>query len=163
MVVEEATRNTGIPWHRELNAWLARNRNRYQVVETEAEREYKNAFELWERAGHPEGLEPRTKDLGDRSIQELVEGREGRLAASEKLLVVADDRRLRRRLQTAEINADLVSTRALFGLIERYLGEGNAHDMWLAVLNANPAMDPLDEIVEVRNLSDARGSNGASS
>jgi len=152
MVIEEATRNQSLWWNKDIREWLERNRGRYTRVETQTGREYLAAQELWDRAGRPPGLEPKTSDKGDRSIQDAVEAYEGRIGPDETLVALVDDKKLRRRLSNAEVNVELVTTRALFKIIDEDLHAGDAEAMWRMVKNANPTMANADRKDVVRNV-----------
>lgn len=152
MVIEEATRNEGLWWHAETRAWLSRNHNSYQRLETVTGREYLQAMELWRAAGEPPGMKPETANKGDRSIQDAVEAYEGQLSPDETLIAVVDERRLRKRLTQAEVNIELLSTRGLFDIIEQDLHAGDAMAMWRLVQREIPTMDPIDRTDVVRNV-----------
>lgn len=154
MVIEEATRNQSLWWNKDIREWLERNRNRYVRVETQTGREYLAAKNLWERAGCPPDLEPKTSDKGDRSIQDAVEAYDGRIGPTETLMALVDDKKLRRRLTTAEVNVEILTTRALFKMIEENLHAGDAEAMWRMVKMANPTMSPVDRRDVVRNVRD---------
>lgn len=152
MVIEEATRNEGLWWHAETRAWLERNHNRFQRLETVTGREYLQAMELWRAAGEPPHLKPQTSNRGDRSIQDAVEAYEGRLEPDQTLVAVVDERQLRRRLTQAEINIELLSTRGLFDIIEKDLRAGDALAMWAMVKREIPTMDRIDRTDVVCNV-----------
>jgi hypothetical protein len=152
VVIEEATRNKDLWWNTEISKWLARNDNRYTVIETETGREWRKAIALWEAAGSPPELEPSSSDKGDLSILELVETYENKMEPDETIIAIVDDAKLRKRLSRSDVNIDLISTRALFSIIEKDLHKDNAESMWMLVRLANPTADPRNEIMSVRNI-----------
>lgn len=153
MVIEESTRNTNLWWNRDVAAWLEYNRDRYVRVETATGMEYLDAVASWRQFGSPPGLEPQTKNKGDRSIQDAIEQYENNMQPDETIIAIVDDRQLRKRLSRADVNIELITTFALFSIIETELHAGVAEEMWRMVKLANPTADGHDEHISVRNVS----------
>lgn len=145
MVIIEATRNKVLPWHHVLADWLEITKKHYVRVSTDTGREYLADLENWKTHGSPEALKPRSSDKGDRSIQDAVEDFEDRLADDETLVVIVDDRKLRRRLERANVNVRRISSRALFDLLADEFNIGDAAEMWAKVLAVNPTMDCIND------------------
>jgi hypothetical protein len=154
-VADEATRNPSLPWAAETCEWLVRNvaNKRVEIAYTDTGFNYRQQFDAWVAGGMDPASTPRTRNLGEASLLELMQTLEQEAQGDKKAVVLVDERRARKALSTLDANIDIVSTRAFFEALAAEYGLNDTSGHWRLVLNVVQDMDTLDEIVKVRPRS----------
>jgi hypothetical protein len=118
-----------------IEAWFAANVGRLKIQPTTSGKEYRNAMELWRRAGSPADLKPAPqRGGGDRSILDTLEVAEEIVAHDECVIIVTNDKRLRAAiLATAETSIDLMGTETLIELLATDYGVDAARSAWAKI------------------------------
>lgn len=156
MVLEEVRRERGEGGdarraaRAEFEAWFKRNKHRIQVAQTRLGRKYRQAMELWEKAGRPPDLRPEEADLGEESVLAKVKMTRELLLPDQTFLVLMDDRDGRDAVKLLRTNVDLMSTQTFVQWMAEDFGVKEAGTAWVTLerilgddLDPGPAEDPV--------------------
>jgi hypothetical protein len=151
-VADEATRNPDLPWASGTCAWIVRNviAGKISIAYTDQGFDHRQQFDAWVAGGMKEAKRPRSRNLGEASILELMRSLGDEARGDKKAIVLVDDRTARNALKTVEANLDIVSTRAFFRVLTEDFGLNDTAGYWRLVLQTVPDMDTLDQIVSHR-------------
>jgi hypothetical protein len=156
MVLEEVRRERGEgadamrAARAEFEAWFKRNRHRIQVAPTRIGRKYRQALELWEKAGRPADLRPDEADLGEESVLAKVKMTRELLLPDQTFLILMDDRDGRDAVKLLRTNVDLMSTQTFVQWMAEDFNVKEAETAWVTLerilgddLDPGPAEDPV--------------------
>lgn len=151
-VADEATRNPDLPWARETCEWIVRNvvAERISIAYTDTGFDYRQQFDAWIAGGMNPEKRPRSRNLGEAAILELMRSLEREWRGDRKGIVLVDERYARKALGAIEANIDIVSTRAFFRVLSQDYGLNDTTSAWLQVLHNIENMDTLDDIQKIR-------------
>jgi hypothetical protein len=151
-VATEATRNQALPWAAETCSWIVAQvvRGRVEIVYTDTGFDHRQQFDAWVAGGMDPTGAPRSRNLGEASILELMTALENEARDDKKAIVLVDERRARKALSTLDANLDIVSTRAFFKVLTTDYGLNDTSGYWHLVLRVIEDMDPLDEVLKIR-------------
>ena len=151
-VADEATRNTNLPWARETCEWIVRNvvAGRVSISYTDIGFDYRQQFDAWVAGGMDPDKAPRSRNLGEAAILELMRSLEAEFRGDRKAIVLVDERYARKALGALDANIDIVSSRAFFRVLTEDYGLNDTSSYWRLVLRNIETMDTLDEIQTIR-------------
>ena len=151
-VADEATRNTDLPWARETCDWIVRNvvAGRVSISYTDTGFDYRQQVDAWVAGGMDPDKAPRSRNLGEAAILELMRSLETECRGDRKAIVLVDERYARKALGALDANIDIVSSRAFFRVLTEDYGLNDTSSYWRLVLRNIETMDTLDEVQTVR-------------
>jgi hypothetical protein len=151
-VAAEATRNPDLPWTAETCSWIVTHvvGGRVEIVHTDTGFDHRQQFDAWVAGGMDPSRAPRSRNLGEASILELMTTLENEARGDRKAIVLIDERRARKALSALNANLDIVSTRAFFKVLTTDYVLNDTSGYWHLVLRMIEDMDPLDEVLKVR-------------
>lgn len=132
MVIEEVTRDPESGrdrrsrWFAYTRSWIAANKYRIRLVETDTYRTYQLALDGWRAQGSDPERKPNSRDLGEAGIIQTLKSFRGKVQPQQTILVLIDESDGRDALKgMRRINLDVFGTRALleplrlhFGIVE---------------------------------------------
>src|SRR5712691_6673866 len=97
-VASEATHNQDLPWTVETCSWIVTHvvGGRVEIVYTDTGFDHRQQFDAWVAGGMDPSRAPRSRNLGEASILELMTALENEARGDKRAIALVDERRARK-------------------------------------------------------------------